>query len=172
MLTSRLCSSKVGALTKPTESTSVDGWRSSLATTPTFTTPSDALVLPTSGPVARPLVKPSVAPPSKPDIPASSLPRTLITCRRTVSTLSEFLPVSTTQRRIHLGLRLMLGYYRSAYAAWAEVPGSQLYHGNQQKYLKTVTDYAVSKGMHVVLGLHSYPGGGECDAGWDIGPRD
>jgi aryl-phospho-beta-D-glucosidase BglC (GH1 family) len=58
-------------------------------------------------------------------------------------------------------LRLTSGYYRSAYAAWAEVPGSQLYHGNQQRYLKTVTDYAVSQGMHVVLGLHSYPGGGE-----------
>lgn len=47
----------------------------------------------------------------------------------------------------------------TTYAAWTDVPGSQLYHGSQQA--RTVTNYAVSKGMHVILGLHSFPGGCE-----------
>ena len=45
------------------------------------------------------------------------------------------------------------------YAVWLEVPGSQLYTGNQKQHLKTITDYAIRKGMHVVIGLHSLPGG-------------
>ncbi|KAI5452871.1 hypothetical protein NCC49_006410 [Naganishia albida] len=48
----------------------------------------------------------------------------------------------------------------TTYAAWIDVPGSMLYHGNQQKYLRTITDYAIKQyGMHIVLGLHSLPGG-------------
>lgn len=40
------------------------------------------------------------------------------------------------------------------------MPGSELYHGNQQSYLKTITDYAINTyGMHIILGLHSLPGG-------------
>lgn len=46
------------------------------------------------------------------------------------------------------------------YSAWISVPGSGLYHGNQQAYLKTICDYAISKhGMHIVIGLDSLPGG-------------
>ncbi|KAI5199254.1 glycoside hydrolase [Aureobasidium subglaciale] len=46
------------------------------------------------------------------------------------------------------------------YSAWVSVPGSGLYHGNQQAYLKTVCDYAIQKhGMHIVIGLDSLPGG-------------
>lgn len=48
----------------------------------------------------------------------------------------------------------------TTYAAWVVVPSSQLYHGNQQTYLKTITDYAIQTyGMRVILGLHSLPGG-------------
>ncbi|KAL1584382.1 hypothetical protein WHR41_06278 [Cladosporium halotolerans] len=55
------------------------------------------------------------------------------------------------------------------YATWVERPGSQLYHGNQLEYLKNVTDYAITKyGMHVVLDIHSLPGGVN---GLDIGER-
>lgn len=48
----------------------------------------------------------------------------------------------------------------TTYSAWVDVPGSKLYHGNQQKYLKNVTDYAIkTHGMHIIVGLHSLPGG-------------
>lgn len=46
------------------------------------------------------------------------------------------------------------------YAAWINVPGSELYSGNQVNYLKTISTYAINKyGMHVIIGLHSLPGG-------------
>jgi aryl-phospho-beta-D-glucosidase BglC (GH1 family) len=55
------------------------------------------------------------------------------------------------------------------YATWIQVPGSQLYHGNQLEYLEKITTHAVEKhGMHVVLDLHSLPGGLN---GLDIGER-
>ncbi|GAB1728353.1 hypothetical protein NU195Hw_g1658t1 [Hortaea werneckii] len=48
----------------------------------------------------------------------------------------------------------------TTYAAWVKVPGGQLYSGNQQKYLRTITNYAIDKyNMHVIIGLHSLPGG-------------
>ena len=48
----------------------------------------------------------------------------------------------------------------TTYAAWVKVPGSQLYSGNQKQHLKEITDYAISKyGMHIIVGLHSLPGG-------------
>jgi aryl-phospho-beta-D-glucosidase BglC (GH1 family) len=47
----------------------------------------------------------------------------------------------------------------STYAAWVDVPESELYHGHQLKYLRDVTDYAISTyGMHVIIDLHSLPG--------------
>jgi glucan 1,3-beta-glucosidase len=46
------------------------------------------------------------------------------------------------------------------YSAWVSVPGSGLYHGNQQAHLKTICDYAIQRhGMHIVIGLDSLPGG-------------
>ena len=48
----------------------------------------------------------------------------------------------------------------TTYAAWAKVPGSWLYHGHQREYLRAITNYAIDKyDMHVILGLHSLPGG-------------
>lgn len=46
------------------------------------------------------------------------------------------------------------------YAAWIKVPGSELYSGNQVNFLKTIANYAINQyGMHVIIGLHSLPGG-------------
>lgn len=46
------------------------------------------------------------------------------------------------------------------YAAWIKVPGSELYSGNQVSFLTTISNYAINKyGMHVIIGLHSLPGG-------------
>lgn len=48
----------------------------------------------------------------------------------------------------------------TTYAAWIKVPGAQYYSGNQTSYLKKIASYAIKKyGMHVVLDIHSLPGG-------------
>lgn len=48
----------------------------------------------------------------------------------------------------------------TTYAAWVQVPGSQLYSGNQASYLKTIAAYAINKyDMHIILDIHSLPGG-------------
>ncbi|KAJ5627994.1 hypothetical protein N7490_010222 [Penicillium lividum] len=46
------------------------------------------------------------------------------------------------------------------YAAWIKVPGSELYSGNQTAYLEKIATYAITQyGMHIILGVHSLPGG-------------
>ncbi|KAH8425758.1 glycoside hydrolase family 5 protein [Aspergillus melleus] len=62
----------------------------------------------------------------------------------------------------------------TTYAAWIKLPGSLLYSGNQLTYIKKISDYAIETyGMHVVLDLHSLPGGvngldiGEAVGHWD-----
>ncbi|KAJ5768896.1 hypothetical protein N7520_003455 [Penicillium odoratum] len=48
----------------------------------------------------------------------------------------------------------------TTYAAWIKFPGSELYHGNQQEWLRKITVYAIEKyNMRVIVGLHSLPGG-------------
>ncbi|THY91520.1 glycoside hydrolase [Aureobasidium pullulans] len=48
----------------------------------------------------------------------------------------------------------------TTYAAWIDVPWSELYSGNQQKWLREIVEYAIDEyGMHVIIGLHSLPGG-------------
>ncbi|KAL2063341.1 hypothetical protein VTL71DRAFT_5146 [Oculimacula yallundae] len=48
----------------------------------------------------------------------------------------------------------------TTYATWIVVPGSAHYHGNQLQILKRIATYAIEKyNMHVVLDLHSLPGG-------------
>ena len=55
----------------------------------------------------------------------------------------------------------------TTYAAWIQLPGSQLYSGNQASYISDIATYAIEEyGMHVVLDLHSLPGGVN---GLDIG---
>src|SRR5689334_9235707 len=46
------------------------------------------------------------------------------------------------------------------YAAWVKVPGSELYSGNQVQFLDRIVTYAVQRyNMHIIIGLHSLPGG-------------
>ncbi|KAG5787746.1 hypothetical protein H9Q69_013190 [Fusarium xylarioides] len=48
----------------------------------------------------------------------------------------------------------------TGYNAWVTVPGSQLYSGNQARFLRAISDYAIKKhGIHVILDIHSLPGG-------------
>jgi aryl-phospho-beta-D-glucosidase BglC (GH1 family) len=48
----------------------------------------------------------------------------------------------------------------TGYNAWVKVPGSQLYTGNQVRFLKSISTYAIVKhGMHVIVDIHSLPGG-------------
>ncbi|KEQ96331.1 glycoside hydrolase family 5 protein [Aureobasidium subglaciale EXF-2481] len=63
----------------------------------------------------------------------------------------------------------------TTYAAWIKLPGTQLYSGNQQKWLRDIAMYAINKyNMHIVIDIHSLPGGvngqgiGEADGhyGW------
>ncbi|KAJ5689687.1 hypothetical protein N7462_004079 [Penicillium macrosclerotiorum] len=55
----------------------------------------------------------------------------------------------------------------TTYAAWIQMPGSQLYSGRQQEHVRRIATYAITKhDMHVVLDIHSLPGGTN---GLDIG---
>ncbi|KAH9905490.1 glycoside hydrolase superfamily [Xylariomycetidae sp. FL2044] len=48
----------------------------------------------------------------------------------------------------------------TTYAAWVKVPGSQFYTGSQKEHLREITQYAIERyNMHVIVGLHSLPGG-------------
>jgi glucan 1,3-beta-glucosidase len=71
---------------------------------------------------------------------------------------ASFLNTSTIDQLASVGVNLLR--IPTTYAAWVKVPGSQLYSGAQQKWLKIITDYAVLKyNMHIIIGLHSLPGG-------------
>jgi len=48
----------------------------------------------------------------------------------------------------------------TTYATWITVPHSPHFHGNQVQILKRIATYAIEKhNMHIVLDLHSLPGG-------------
>lgn len=48
----------------------------------------------------------------------------------------------------------------TTYAAWVDVPGSQLYSGKQVSFLKNIATYAITKHqMHIIIDVHSLPGG-------------
>ncbi|CAD0096252.1 unnamed protein product [Aureobasidium vineae] len=52
----------------------------------------------------------------------------------------------------------------TTYAAWIKLPGTQLYSGNQQKYLKDIALYAIKEyNMHIIVDIHSLPGGVNVD---------
>ena len=71
---------------------------------------------------------------------------------------ASFLNTSTIDQLASVGVNTLR--IPTTYAAWVSVPGSALYHGNQQTYLSTITKYAIEKyGMHIIVGLHSLPGG-------------
>ncbi|KAL1303070.1 hypothetical protein AAFC00_006515 [Neodothiora populina] len=70
----------------------------------------------------------------------------------------SFLNFSTIDQLASVGVNTLR--IPTTYAAWINFPGSQLYHGNQQAWLKKITDYAITKyNMHCIIGLHSLPGG-------------
>ncbi|KAJ4346650.1 uncharacterized protein N0V89_010581 [Didymosphaeria variabile] len=71
---------------------------------------------------------------------------------------ASFLNTTTIDKLASVGVNTLR--IPTTYAAWVNVPGSALYHGRQQAYLKTIVQYAVEKyGMHIIIGLHSLPGG-------------
>jgi len=71
---------------------------------------------------------------------------------------ASFLNTTTIDQLASVGVNTLR--IPTTYAAWVKVPGSQLYSGAQQKWLKIITDYAVLKyNMHIIVGLHSLPGG-------------
>ncbi|KAL2204234.1 glycoside hydrolase [Sarocladium strictum] len=48
----------------------------------------------------------------------------------------------------------------TGYNAWVRVPGSRLYTGNQVRFLRSLSNYAIRKyNMHVIVDIHSHPGG-------------
>ncbi|KAF5642022.1 hypothetical protein F52700_3202 [Fusarium sp. NRRL 52700] len=48
----------------------------------------------------------------------------------------------------------------TTYAAWVKVPGSAFYHSKQQEHLRKITQYSINRyGMHIIIRLHSLPGG-------------
>ncbi|KAL1586653.1 hypothetical protein WHR41_04650 [Cladosporium halotolerans] len=85
---------------------------------------------------------------------------------------SSFLNTSTIDQLASVGINTLR--IPTTYAAWIKVPGSQFYSGNQQAHLKTITDYAIKKyNMHVIIGLHSLPGGvNSLDIGEAINHKD
>ncbi|KAF1357929.1 glycoside hydrolase [Lizonia empirigonia] len=71
---------------------------------------------------------------------------------------ASFLNTTTIDQLAAVGVNTLR--IPTTYAAWVKVPGSALYHGNQQQHLKAITDYAITKySMHIIIGLHSLPGG-------------
>ncbi|KAF2625615.1 glycoside hydrolase family 5 protein [Macroventuria anomochaeta] len=82
---------------------------------------------------------------------------------------ASFLNLSTIDTLASVGvntLRIPL-----TYAAWVKVPSSELYSGNQVQYLDRIVSYAVQRyNMHIIIGLHSLPGGvNSLDIGEAIG---
>ncbi|KAL2817867.1 glycoside hydrolase superfamily [Aspergillus granulosus] len=62
----------------------------------------------------------------------------------------------------------------TTYAAWIDLPGSELYSGQQQVHLRKITEYAIRKyNMHIIIDVHSLPGGlngltiGEATGHWE-----
>ena len=85
---------------------------------------------------------------------------------------ASFLNTSTIDKLASVGVNTLR--IPTTYAAWVKVPGSQFYTGNQQKYLSTITKYAIEKyNMHIIVGLHSLPGGvNSLDIGEALGHGD
>ncbi|KAG9194438.1 hypothetical protein G6011_04473 [Alternaria panax] len=48
----------------------------------------------------------------------------------------------------------------ATYAAWAKVPRSNFYSGNQAQFFKNIASYVIAKhSMHIILDIHPLPGG-------------
>ncbi|KAF5671093.1 glycoside hydrolase [Fusarium circinatum] len=70
----------------------------------------------------------------------------------------SFLNTSTIDTLAKVGINTLR--ITTTYAAWVKVPGSAFYHGRQQDHLRKITRYAIERyNMHIIIGLHSLPGG-------------
>ncbi|KAF5989501.1 putative glucan 1,3-beta-glucosidase A [Fusarium bulbicola] len=70
----------------------------------------------------------------------------------------SFLNTSTIDTLAKVGINTLRT--TTTYAAWVKVPGSAFYHGRQQDHLRKITQYAIERyNMHIIIGLHSLPGG-------------
>ncbi|KAF5598359.1 glycoside hydrolase [Fusarium pseudocircinatum] len=70
----------------------------------------------------------------------------------------SFLNTSTIDTLAKVGINTLR--ITTTYAAWVKVPGSAFYHGRQQDHLRKITQYAIERyNMHIIIGLHSLPGG-------------
>ncbi|KAJ5610814.1 hypothetical protein N7510_007533 [Penicillium lagena] len=78
---------------------------------------------------------------------------------------ATFITTADIDKLAHAGVQMLR--IPTTYAAWIKLPGSQLYSGRQQEYLRRIADYAIERhGMHIVVDIHSLPGGTN---GLDIG---
>ncbi|KAF9886131.1 hypothetical protein FE257_012066 [Aspergillus nanangensis] len=84
---------------------------------------------------------------------------------------ATFITTQDIDTLAHTGVRILR--IPTTYAAWINLPGSQLYTGNQTAHLRHITSYAIHHyNMHIILDLHSLPGGingltiGEATSHW------
>lgn len=71
---------------------------------------------------------------------------------------ASFLNTGTIDQLASVGVNTLR--IPTTYAAWINVPGSALYNGGQQNYLRTITQYAITRyNMHIIISLYSLPGG-------------
>ncbi|KAH7053422.1 putative glucan 1,3-beta-glucosidase A [Macrophomina phaseolina] len=82
---------------------------------------------------------------------------------------ATFITISDIDKLASVGVNVLR--IPTTYAAWVRVPGSNLYTGNQQKHLSKIVNYAIEKyNMHIIIGLHSLPGGvNSLDIGEGVG---
>ncbi|UPX17188.1 uncharacterized protein EKO05_0007559 [Ascochyta rabiei] len=70
----------------------------------------------------------------------------------------SFLNFSTIDTLASVGVNTLR--IPTTYAAWVKVPGSEFHSGNQVQFLDRIVTYAVNRyNMHIIIGLHSLPGG-------------
>lgn len=71
---------------------------------------------------------------------------------------ASFLNFSTIDTLASVGVNTLR--IPTTYAAWVKVPGSEFHSGNQVQFLDRIVTYAVNRyNMHIIIGLHSLPGG-------------
>ncbi|KAH6647814.1 glycoside hydrolase superfamily [Truncatella angustata] len=71
---------------------------------------------------------------------------------------TDFLNKTTIDQLASVGVNTLR--IPTTYAAWVDVPGSSFYYGKQQEHLREISLYAIEEySMHVIIGLHSLPGG-------------
>lgn len=71
---------------------------------------------------------------------------------------ASFLNKSTIDQLASVGVNTLR--IPTTYAPWVVYPETKFYRGKQLDYLRNLTQYAIEQyGMHIIIGLHSLPGG-------------